>query len=60
MNSACAKVSSISKSSLGLWREAIQLYRKSCRELEKRLFIACFVYFEDKGGGLRIEVRDVG
>jgi hypothetical protein len=60
LNSAYAKVPSISKSSLGLRREAIQLYRISHRELEKRLSIACSVYFEDKGGGLRIEVRDVG
>jgi hypothetical protein len=34
--------------------------RNSRRELEKRLSIACSVYFEDEGGGLRIEVRDVG
>jgi hypothetical protein len=64
MNSAHAKVSSVSKSTLGLRRakdrEAIQLYRKSQRELEKRLSIACSIYFEDKGGGSRIEVRDVG
>jgi hypothetical protein len=26
--------------------------RNSCRELEKRLSIACTVYFEDEGGGL--------
>jgi hypothetical protein len=41
-------------------REAIQLYRISHRELEKRLSIACSVYFVDKGGDSRIEVRDVG
>ena len=53
-----AKVSSGSKSTLR--REAIQLYRISRRELEKRLSIACSVYFVDEGGDLRIEVRDVG
>ena len=53
-----AKVSSGSKSTLR--REAIQLYRISRRELEKRLLIACSVYFVDKGGDSRIEVRDVG
>ena len=58
--SAHAKVSSVSKSTMGLRREAIQLYRISHRELEKRLSIACSVYFVDKGGGSRIEVRDVG
>jgi hypothetical protein len=53
-----AKGSSGSKSTLR--REVIQLYRISHRELEKRLSIACSVYFVDKGGDSRIEVRDVG
>jgi hypothetical protein len=53
-----SKGSSGSKSTLR--REAIQLYRISHRELEKRLSIACSVYFVDKGGVLRFEVRDVG
>jgi hypothetical protein len=58
--SAHAKVPSILKSSMGFRREAMQLYRISHRELEKRLFIACFVFFVVKGGGSRIEVRDEG
>jgi hypothetical protein len=45
-----AKGSSGSKSTLR--REAIQLYRISRRELEKKLSIACSVYFVDKGGRL--------
>jgi hypothetical protein len=49
-----------SGSKFDLCREAIQLYRISRRELEKRLSIACFVFFVDKGGDSRIEVRDVG
>ena len=53
-----AKVSFGSK--FTLQREAIQLYRISCRELKKRLLIACSIYFVDKGGDSRIEVRDVG
>ena len=59
LNFAHAQASFVSRSSLGLRSEAIQLYRVSRRELEKRLLIACFVYFEDKGSGSRIEVRDV-
>ena len=51
-------VSSSSKSSLR--REAIQLYRISRRELEKRLSIACSAYFVVKGGDSGIEIRDVG
>jgi hypothetical protein len=43
-----------------LQREAIQLHRISRRELEKRLSISCSIYFVDKGGDSRIEVRDVG
>jgi hypothetical protein len=43
-----------------LQREAIQLYRVTRRELEKRLSIACSVYFVDKGGDSRFEVRGVG
>jgi hypothetical protein len=53
-----SKGSSGSKSTLR--REAIQLYKISRREPEKRLSIACFVYFVDKGGVSRFEVRDVG
>jgi hypothetical protein len=53
-----SKGSSGSKSTLR--REAIQLYRISRIELEKRLSIACFVYFVDKSSVLRFEVRDVG
>ena len=60
LEDAPAKVSSVSKSTMGLRREAIQLYRISHRELEKRLLIACSVLFVDKGGDSRIEVRDVG
>jgi hypothetical protein len=45
---------------MGVRREAIQLHRISRKKLEKRLSTACSVYFEDKGGGSRIEVRDVG
>ena len=51
INAAHAKVPSVSKSSLGLRREAIQLYRKSRRELENRLSTTCSVYFEAKGVG---------
>ena len=58
MFSVHAKVSSDSKSTLR--RESIQLYRISRRELENRLSIDCSVYFVDKGGDSRIEVRDVG
>ena len=43
-----------------LRREAIQLYRISRRELEKRLSIACSSFFVDKGGDPRSEVREVG
>ena len=43
-----------------LRREAIQLYRISRKELEKRLSIACSLYFVDKGSVSRFEVRDVG
>jgi hypothetical protein len=45
------KVPSVSKSTLGLQREAIQLYRKLRRELENRLLTACSIYFEAKGVG---------
>ena len=55
-----AKVSFVPKSTMGFQREAIQLYKISRKELEKRLSIACSVFFGGKGGGSRIEVRDVG
>jgi hypothetical protein len=53
-----SKGSSSSKSTLR--REAIQLYRISRRELEKRLSIACSVFFVDKVDVSRFGVRDVG
>jgi hypothetical protein len=53
-----AEVSSGSKSTIR--REAIQLYRISRKKLEKRLLIACSIYFVDKGGDPRIQVQDVG
>ena len=40
-----ARVSSVPKSSMGFQREAIKLYRISHRELEKRLSIACSIFF---------------
>jgi hypothetical protein len=51
-------VSSGSKSDLR--RDAIQLYRSTRRELEKRLLTACSVFFVDKDGDSRFEVRDAG
>jgi hypothetical protein len=51
-----AIVSSGSKSSLQ--REAIQFYRITQRELEKRLTTTCSIYFAVKGGASGIEIRD--